>query len=68
MKDEYLSAVRGARFRDVTVGGEDIYPVQPAVNDPVVQAIYSDAGFVSGNAKEISESVAGVKISAVKPG
>lgn len=67
MKDEYLAAVTAAGFRDVTVVGEDIYPVELAVTDPVTKAIYSDTGFASENAEQISESVASVKISAVKP-
>jgi hypothetical protein len=47
--------------------GEDAYPVKLAVNDPIAQAIYSDTSLVSENAKQISESVAGIKVSAVKP-
>jgi SAM-dependent methyltransferase len=67
MKDEYLAAITEAGFRDVTVVGEDIYPVNLAVNDPVARAIYSDTSVVSDYAENISESVASVKISAVKP-
>jgi SAM-dependent methyltransferase len=67
MKDKYLAAITEAGFRDVTVVGEDIYPVNLAVNDPVARAIYSDTSLVSDYAKNISESVASVKISAVKP-
>ena len=67
MKDEYLAAITAAGFSDLKVAGEDVYPVEVAVNDPVAKAIYSDAGIISDHAKEISGSVASIKISAVKP-
>ena len=67
MKDEYLAAITAAGFRDLEVVGEDVYPVELAVNDPVGRAIYSDTTLASDSAKQISGSVASVKISAVKP-
>jgi arsenite methyltransferase len=67
MKDEYLAAITDAGFDDLKVVGEDVYPVELAVTDPVAKAIYSDAGIISDQAKEISGSVASIKISAVKP-
>ncbi|MGO8944384.1 MAG: arsenite methyltransferase [Syntrophobacteraceae bacterium] len=67
MKDEYLAAITAAGFRDLEVVGEDVYPVELAVNDPVARAIYSGAGITSDHAKGISGSVASVKISAMKP-
>ncbi len=67
MKDEYLAAITAAGFRDLEVVGEDVYPVELAANDPIAKAIYSDTSLASENAKQISGSVASVKISAVKP-
>ena len=67
MKDEYLAAIDAAGFRNVTVLGEDIYPVELAAKDPVARKIYSNTGIVLENSKTILESVAGLKISAVKP-
>ncbi len=67
MKDEYLAAITDAGFRDLKVVGEDVYPVELAVNDPVAKAIYSDAGIISDHAEEISGSVASIKVSAMKP-
>jgi SAM-dependent methyltransferase len=68
MKDEYLRAITAAGFRDLTVAGEDVYPAELAVNDPIAKAICSDTGIVSDYVKDISGSVASIKISAVKPG
>jgi arsenite methyltransferase len=67
MKDEYLAAINAAGFRDLKVVGEDVYPVELAVNDPIVRTIFSDTGTISDHVKEISGSVASVKISAMKP-
>jgi len=67
MKDEYLAAITAPGFRDLKVVGEDVYPIQLAVNDPVAKAIYSDTGVISDYEKDISRSVASIKISAVKP-
>jgi len=67
MKDEYLTAINAAGFDGVSVVGEDVYPIELAVNDPIAQAIYSDTSIVSDYAKDISGSVASIKISAVKP-
>ncbi|MGA2402010.1 MAG: arsenite methyltransferase [Syntrophobacteraceae bacterium] len=67
MKDEYLAAIKAAGFRDVMVLGEDTYPIELAVNDPIARTIFSDSSIISDYAKEIAGSVASVKISAVKP-
>jgi SAM-dependent methyltransferase len=67
MKDEYLAIMNAAGFRDVTVIGEDIYPVQSVLNDPIGRSIYSDTSVVSEKTKDILESVASIKVSATKP-
>ncbi len=67
MKDEYLAAIKASGFKDITVLGEDTYPADLAVNDPIAQNIISDSNIIADFAKEISKSVASVKISAVKP-
>jgi SAM-dependent methyltransferase len=67
MKDEYLAAITEAGFRDLKVLGEDVYPVELAVNDPIVRMIFSDTSIISDYAKDIFGSVASIKISAVKP-
>jgi arsenite methyltransferase len=67
MKDEYLKAIAAAGFQNIIIASEDIYPVHLALTDPVTQAIFSDTSLVSEKAGEISESVASLKISAVKP-
>jgi SAM-dependent methyltransferase len=66
MKDEYLSAIRAAGFHDVRIVSEDVYPVRLAVTDPLSQAIYSDAGVASEDVEDILDSVASIKVSAIK--
>lgn len=67
MKDEYLAAINAAGFYDVTVVGEDIYPVELAVNDPLAWTICSDSGILSDYAKDMSRSVASIRVSSTKP-
>jgi len=67
MKDEYLAAITEAGFRDLKVLGEDVYPVELAVNDPIVRMIFSDTSIISDYAKDIYGSVASIKVSAIKP-
>lgn len=67
LKNEYLAAIDAAGFRDVTVQGEDIYPIQLAVNDPITKTIFSDTSALSEKTEEISKSVASIKVGAVKP-
>ena len=67
MKDAYLTAINAAGFRDVMIVGEDIYPITLAVNDPVARAIFSDTSVLSENTKELLESVASIKVSAIRP-
>jgi SAM-dependent methyltransferase len=67
LKDEYLAAIDAAGFRNVRVHGEDIYPIQLAVNDPITETIFSDTKAVSEKTEEILESVASIKVGAVKP-
>jgi len=67
MKDEYLAAITEAGFQAVTVVGEDVYPIQLAVNDPIARALFSDTSVVSENLEGLLESVASIKVSAIKP-
>jgi arsenite methyltransferase len=67
MKDKYLAAIDAAGFEAVTVLGEDIYPIHLAANDPITRAVYSDTNVASENTRDLLESVASIKVSAIKP-
>ena len=66
MKKHYLAAMESAGFHNVMVVAEDIYPVRLAITDPISKAINLDSTTVSENAEAILESVAGIKVSAIK--
>lgn len=67
MKDEYLAAISSAGFDAVSVVGEDKYPIELAAKDPIARAIFSDTSSVSEIIKDLLDSVASIKVSAVKP-
>jgi SAM-dependent methyltransferase len=68
MKEEYLAAIQSAGFREIEVLGEDIYPIEFMAADPIAQAICADLQLSDESAKDLSSSVASIKVSAVKPG
>jgi len=66
MKQEYLAAIEDAGFHEIQVLGEDVYPVEQMVGDPIVQAIYEDLNLPPEELKDLSVSVVSIKVSAVK--
>jgi arsenite methyltransferase len=68
MKGEYLAAIETAGFQEIKILGEDIYPIEFMAADPIAQAICSDLQLSGETAKDLSSSVASIKVSAVKPG
>ncbi|MCK8603173.1 arsenite methyltransferase [Desulfoferrobacter suflitae] len=67
MKQEYLAAMEDAGFEEIKVVGEDIYPIELISADPTLQAIYADLDLSSEKIKDLSASVASLKVSAAKP-
>lgn len=67
MKEEYLSAIHSAGFREIKVLGEDVYPIELMAADPIAQAISADLDLSEEAAKDLSSSVASIKVSARKP-
>ena len=67
MKQEYLAAVAAAGFHQIEVLGEDTYPIELMAADPTAQAICADLDLSPERAKDLSASVASIKVSALKP-
>jgi arsenite methyltransferase len=67
MKEDYLAAIQSAGFRDIKVLGEDVYPIELMNNDPIAQAICADLNLSTEKAKDLSKSVASIKVMAIKP-
>jgi arsenite methyltransferase len=67
MKTDYLAAIQSAGFNDIKVLGEDVYPIELINNDPIAQAICADLNLSTEKAKDLSKSVASIKVMAIKP-
>jgi arsenite methyltransferase len=66
MKEDYLGAIRAAGFEDIQVVGETIFPVSDLLDHPAVQERLGRADQLNGQVKEISSSIASIKVRAVK--
>jgi SAM-dependent methyltransferase len=68
IKGEYLQKIETAGFRDTKVVDETHFPVEFMADDPTAKAIIDRLRLSSEKAKEIANSVASVKVYAIKPG
>jgi arsenite methyltransferase len=67
MKDKYLQMIKDAGFQEVRIIEENHFPVENMANDPTAQAIVKTSKISTEKAKKIANTVASVKVSAVKP-
>ncbi|OGO19247.1 MAG: arsenite S-adenosylmethyltransferase [Chloroflexi bacterium RBG_16_50_9] len=68
MKDQYLSAIEDAGFRDVRVIDETSFPIEYMANDPTAIAIMKSLKLTTQTANELIGSVKSLKVYGVKPG
>jgi arsenite methyltransferase len=68
MKEKYLAAIQSAGFQEIKVLGEDVYPIDLMAADPIAQAICADSNLSAEASEGLSSSVAGIKVSARRPG
>ena len=66
MKAEYLQKIEAANFQDIKVVDETHFPVEFMANDPTGKAIIDKLNLPSEKVKEIANSVASVKVHAIK--
>jgi arsenite methyltransferase len=66
-KEEYLRNIEAANFQDIKVVDETHFPVEFMSNDPTAKAIIDTLNLPSEKVKEIANSVASVKVYAIKP-
>lgn len=67
MKNEYLDAVKTAGFQDVKVIDEAVYPIESITNDSTVSTIIKKTGITTQKLRELSDSVASIKVHGQKP-
>ena len=65
MKDDYLRAIREAGFQDVMVLDETLYPLDYVTDDSTTRTIINKMGT---KREDIENSVASIKVKAIKPG
>lgn len=65
-KTEYLDTVKAAGFQDVCIVDEVNVPVEEWMNDPIVKTITEKMNVTIEQAKEVLNTVASVKVKAVK--
>jgi ubiquinone/menaquinone biosynthesis C-methylase UbiE len=67
-KTEYIKAIKTAGFEKVKVVSEDTYPLDLFLDDSTAKSIMSDLKITREQAKDISSSIASVKVQGFKPG
>lgn len=67
MKGAYLTAIEDAGFEKVKVVDETRFPLDLMVSDPTAKAVMKEANIRAKDMKRIENTVASVKVSAVKP-
>jgi len=67
MKDRYIGYIKKAGFKDVKIMGQTNYPIGAMANDVTAQAVKNNPIITEKNLKEIEDTVASIKIHAVKP-
>jgi arsenite methyltransferase len=66
-QNEYLQAMQEAGFQETRVIDEGAFPAEAVANDPTARAIFKIPYLPREKAKDLSSSVASIKVSAVKP-
>jgi SAM-dependent methyltransferase len=67
-KDEYLGAIKGAGFSEVKVVDETTYPLDLLFDDETANDIMADLKLTPEQSKDISNSVASIKVQGFKLG
>jgi len=67
MKDEYLSFIKKAGFKDIDIVSQSNYPIEAMANDATAKTIMESSGIKEVDLKSIENSVVSIKIHAAKP-
>ena len=66
-KTEYIKAIKAAGFEKVKVVSEDTYPLDLFLDDPTAKSIMTDLKITPEQVKDLSASIASVKVQGWKP-
>jgi len=67
MKNKYLQMIEDAGFKQVSIKEENLTQAEDMANDPTAQAIAKNVRIPPKEIEKVANSVASVKVSAVKP-
>jgi len=65
-KTEYIKAIKAAGFEKVKVVSEDIYPLDLFLDDPTAKSIMTDLKITPEQAKDLTASIASVKVQGIR--
>lgn len=65
-KTEYLKAIKAAGFSEVRIVEESVFPLESMANDPTAREIMDNLKITSEQVKDLSGSIASIKVSGVK--
>ncbi|MFH0913823.1 MAG: arsenite methyltransferase [Chloroflexota bacterium] len=68
MKEDYLKAIKGGGFRQVKVVEETYFPINCLANDPMAKSVIDRMKPSREKLEDVSQSVASIKVQAVKAG
>lgn len=67
MKEEYLRAIKAARFQNVRIIDEASFPTECFANDPTVKGIVEDSKIPGKKLREVASSIRSIKVYGFKP-
>ena len=67
MRDEYISAIEAAGFREVSIIDETSFPIEYMANDPTAKALIEGLNIPLEEVKEVASSLVSIKVNGVKP-
>lgn len=65
-KEDYINAIAGAGFSDISVDKEAPFPIELMLNDPIAEKIVRENNLTEKEIKSIANSIASISISAKK--
>jgi ubiquinone/menaquinone biosynthesis C-methylase UbiE len=67
IKAKYLELIRQAGFRDVRIVEEKLFPIEYVIDNPTAKAAMKKAKISAERAKKFADTVASIRVHAVKP-
>ena len=66
LKNDYMSAIKRAGFKEVAIIDEAAFPIECMANDQTAIALIESAGLTSEKLQELAHSVVSIKVTARK--